>query len=73
MNYEELYLKLYIMLWLAMALFAVLMIFMSLRKRNSPDAGHANILPLLSIIPDDEKAGGLKDLQEEKNDTLSDT
>lgn len=73
MNYEEMYLNLYIGLSLALTLFGVLMVFLALRKRNPSEARHANILPLISGIPDDEKEGSHKSLNEENNDTLSDT
>lgn len=59
------YLNLYIGLSLALTLFGVLMAILAIRKRNPREASHANILPLLSGIPDDEK--------EEKDDTLSDS
>lgn len=73
MSYEEMYLNLYIGLSLALTLFAVVMVFLALRKRNPREARRANILPLLSGIPESEKEGSLKGLNEEKNDTLSDS
>lgn len=73
MSYEEMYLNLYIGLSLGLSLFAVLMVFLSLWKKNPSEARHANILPLLSGIPDDGNKKKSEGLKKEKNDTLSDT
>lgn len=73
MSYEEIYLNLYIGLSISLTLFAMLMVFLALRKKNPGEASHANVLPLLSGIPDDENKENPAGLNEEKNDTLSDT
>ncbi|HEX2866269.1 MAG TPA: hypothetical protein VHO03_04460 [Ignavibacteriales bacterium] len=73
MTYEEMYLNLYIGLSIVLTFFGVVMVFLALRKSNPREARRANILPLISGIPEDEKEGSLKGLNEEKNDTLSDT
>jgi len=48
------YLNLYIALSLGLILFSVLMVFLALRKRHSSEESHANVLHLMSGIPEDD-------------------